>query len=160
MKKLFLGAAAVAALFAMSACSGNKSCDGNACTKGMDDDMVYTGVLPAADADGVRYTLSLDYDDDHNGNDGDYHLVETYLKGDTTATAGFNDELSFKSKGDFTVEQRDGMKYIRLVPKAKKSSKATSLYFMVDSDSTLTLVNDSLEASPNTAMNYTLRLVR
>lgn len=161
MKKLILGTAILASLCAMSACSSNDNCKDKSCKASDADEMVYTGVLPAADADGVRYTLKLDYDD--NFREGDYDLVETYLKGDTTATAGFNDEKSFKSEGDFKVVEKDGMKYLRLIAKARKKSagsKADNLCFMVDSDSTLTLVNDSLESSTNAALNYTLKLVK
>lgn len=149
-----MGLAAVAALFAMSACSNNNSRNSG---KETDDDMVYTGLLPAADTSGVRYTLSLDYDDDKNNSEGDYYLVETYLAKDSTSN-----ETSFKSEGDFTVEQKEGAKYLRLTADAKDSSAGASrnLYFRVDSDSTLTMVNDSLEPSANPNLNYTLKLIR
>lgn len=148
MKKRIFGALACAGvLLLMGACS-EKSCkSGKAC----DDDQVYAGLVPAADADGVHYTLKLDYDDDMK--DGDFDMVQTYVKTDSLGTA---DLKSFKSKGDFTVEDRDGVKYLKLV--AKRSSEAP-VYLQVTNDSTLTLVNDSLQVAPS-GLDYTLHLVR
>ena len=135
-------------------CNGGK-CDGKC------DDKVYTGVLPAADADGVRYTLKLDYDD--NGMKGDYDLVETYLKADTVSALGYKDLRSFISEGDFKVEKQGDKTYLQLVKDQKDSSigsAETPMYFLVDSDSTLTMTNAQLEVSATPGMNYTLKLAR
>lgn len=148
MKKRILGAMACAGvLLLMGACSekGSKSDRQN------DDDQVYAGLVPAADADGVHYTLTLDYDDDMK--DGDFDMVQTYVKTDSVGTT---DLKSFKSKGDFTVEDRDGVKYLKLV--AKRSAEAP-VYLQVTNDSTLTLVNDSLQMAPS-GLDYTLHLVK
>lgn len=122
---------------------------------------VFTGVLPAADALGVRYTLKLDFDDDHNYTDGDYDLVETYLYGDTLSATGTRDAASFKSEGDFTLEKnQNGKSYLKLVQNAKDSSAGSNggpLYFLVDSDSTITMVNADLQPSETPGMNYTLK---
>lgn len=155
MKKTVSVASALLALLSLGACS---SADKKACQKSDMPDQVFTGVVPAADCDGVRYTLHLDYDD--AGNDGDYLLVETYIEADTTAMTGFRDVRSFKSKGDFTVNSRDGKKFLKLVPDAAKD-QASSLdvsYFMVDSDSTVTMTNEALDVSATPGMNYTLKL--
>ncbi len=160
MKKTLYVAASALALLSLASC-GNKSCNGNSCGDKGDRNEIYTGVLPAADADGVRYVLQLDYDDDHNYTDGDYDLVETYLKADSTATTGYRDDKSFKSEGDFTVTDNAGQKVYKLVPDVKDSqagSTVTPLYFIADNDSTLTLVNSNLERSANPDLNYSLKL--
>lgn len=156
-KTALLGGAALLAL-AMTACGncGNKAC-GNDSKDGLDK--VYTGVLPAADCDGVRYTLTLDYD--HNQKDGDYDLVETYLRSDSTAMAGYKDIATYRSEGDFTVEKQGEKTYLKLVKDAKDSSTGsieTPLYFVVDSDSTLSMANAQLEVPETPGMNYTLKL--
>lgn len=158
MKKTLLGVGV--ALLALSSCCGNKSCDNKtACNS--DKDLVYTGILPAADAEGVRYTLTLDYDD--NGQKGDYDLNQAYLAADSLATDGYKVLNSFKSEGDFMVETRnvDGkqVKYLRLVPDAKESAgDTTTLYMLMPNDSTLTLVNADLRPSETPGMNYDLKL--
>ncbi len=162
MKKLrILGAAAaVLAVAGLASCDGAKKNDA-----GQDKDRVemYTGILPAADADGVRYDLRLDYDDDHNFTDGDYDLRETYLTADSTAVSGYADGKSFLSEGDFTVNKQDGKTYLKLVQDIKDSQAGSNvgpMYFLVESDSTLVLVNDRLQKAENPDMNYTLRLAR
>lgn len=113
-------------------------------------------MLPAADADGVRYTLTVDYDDDDN--DGDFDLVETYVAADTVGQMSYRDVASFKSKGDFKVVDKEGKKYLVLKPGSKKTGE--ELTFLVASDSTITLVNNSFEPAADSTMNYTLRLVK
>ncbi len=158
MKKTLFGVAA--ALLTLTACSGNKTCDNkSACNT--DKDLVYSGILPAADAEGVRYTLTLDYDD--NGQKGDYDLNQAYLGADSLSTDGYKVLNSFKSEGDFMVETRDvdgkQVKYLRLVPDAKDSAgDTTTLYLLMPNDSTLTLVGSNLRPSEMPGMNYDLKL--
>ncbi|MDE6297378.1 MAG: copper resistance protein NlpE N-terminal domain-containing protein, partial [Muribaculaceae bacterium] len=119
--------------------------------------------LPAADADGIRYTLKLDYDDDKDNKAGDYDLTEVVLTGDSTSATGFKDKATYLSEGDFTIVEKDGKTYLKLVKDAKESNAAASatLNFVVSSDSTITMVNDNLEAAPDsTALNYTLKIVK
>lgn len=163
MRKTIYMMAAVAAILGMAACSGN--CGSNSgCARG-DREEVYTGVLPAADCEGIRYVLRLDFDDDNNWQDGDYDLLETYVGVDTVATASIKDVNSYDSEGDFTVINGEGAnagkKYLKLVKNARKSSQGASdeLYFEVDNDSTITLVNSNLERAA-TPLNYSLKLVR
>lgn len=170
MKKSFYLAAAALAMMSMAACSGNntnKSCDGDGSCKSKCKDQVYTGVLPAADAAGVRYTLTLDYDDDHNYTDGDYDLIETYLLTDSVSATGYKDGQSFKSEGDFTVMkgsgENEGKTYLKLVQDAKDSAKGSNagpMYFLVESDSTVVMVDSDLQTSVNPDLNYTLKLVK
>ncbi|MBD5185803.1 MAG: copper resistance protein NlpE [Bacteroidales bacterium] len=157
MKKTYYLAAAVLGLATMASCSGNSSCNGT-CNSREKADEVYTGVLPAADADGVTYTLKLDYDD--NNTKGDYDLTEQFMASDTTA-AGYKIQNTFQSEGDFTVNTKDGKKYIQLTPDVKDSDRGAStdvMYFLVENDSTITLVSSDLEASTMPGLNYSLKL--
>lgn len=161
MKKLVYMATAALAIMSMAACSKTNN-GGTMPQKTAGQDEVYTGVLPAADCDGIRYTLRLDYDDDKADMDGDYKMVETYLGSDTVSASGIKDLASYRSEGDFTVIDKDGKKYLKLTKDARDSSAdATSpLYFMVESDSTIVMVNAELEPSVTGALNYTLKRVK
>lgn len=168
MKKTFYITAAFTALLMAGACSGNNSCNGTdkSCNDG-DRTEVYTGVIPAADAAGIRYTLKLDFDDDHNYTTGDYDLLETYLAGDTISPTGLKDLSSFKSEGDFTVEKgqgaNSGKMYLKLVQDVKDSSAGSNagpLYFLVESDSTIVMVNSDLQPAATPGMNYTLKIAK
>jgi len=161
MKKIIYALGAAMVLFSMAACSEtrNGSCSKKKCC----DDKVYTGVIPAADAEGIRYTLKLDYSDDHNYTTGDYDLLETYIVGDSASASGVRDAASFRSEGDFTVERKDGRSYIKLMQDVKDSSAGSNagpIYFLVDSDSTLTMVDAGLRLAATPGMNYTLKLAR
>ncbi len=165
MKKniILTAAVAVLAIVGLSACGGNKKCGGNACENSkLNEEQMFSGVLPAADGPGIRYLLKLDYDDDKNFTEGDYDLVETYLAADSTSVGGVRDGEMFKSEGDFTVMNQNGKKYLKLVKDIKDSNAKASdnLYFEVVNDSTLTLVNSNLEPAVNDSLNYTLRLVK
>lgn len=158
MKKAILFVAAALAMVGMAACSSN-DCSKGSCDKAKcDSDQIYTGILPAADCDGIRYSLKLDYDD--NGQKGDYDLIEVYLESDTTTVTGIKDSVAYKSEGDFTVVEKDGKKYLKLVKDAKDSNAQASdeLYFEVG-EGTITMVNSDLEAAAMPEL-YTLKLVK
>lgn len=160
MKKTIYAFAAAAALLSLGACSNSqKSCDKSDCKA---QDQTFAGILPAADAAGVRYTLRLDYSNDSTDCcKGDYKLEQTYLEVDTTAADGYKNKDTFKSEGDFTVSSQDGKKYIKLVKEAKDSTVTVAespMFFLCDTDSTITMVNDQLQPSENSALNYTLKL--
>lgn len=167
MKKTTLAMAAGLALLALGACSGNKSCGKDKeCAKEGDRKEMYTGVLPAADADGVRYTLHLEFDDDDNFQKGDYDLLETYIKSDSLAAGGTRDVANYKSEGDFSVipgtGANSGKSYLKLVQDAGDSNNgavAGPLYFYVESDSTLVLVGADLQPSVSDSLDYTLKKV-
>lgn len=161
MKKIVLMAGAALVALGMASCGGNKTegdkaCNDKACEKG-DVEAVFTGVLPAADCDGIRYTLTLEYDADDK--DGDYKLIETYIQADTTETTGYKDLRSVASEGDFTVNKQGDKTYLKLVKDAKDSAPEASdnLYFVVDSETAITLTNSDLEVSTTPGMNYTLK---
>lgn len=155
MKKNIIFAAALAALVSLGACSGGK-CDSKAkgdCTKKeccKKADKTYTGVLPAADAYGVRYTLTLDFDDEKNG--GDYDLVQTYFNVDST---GIVDVASFVSEGDFTTgKTAAGTDYINL------GKGAEAMYFVVEGDSAIVMTDATYTPAATPGMNYTLKAAK
>lgn len=161
MKKT-LFALALAAL-TLSACNNNPSRD-RLSDRG-DKVETYAGVLPAADTDGILYTLTVKLDDDDNYMKGDYDLMESYLGRDTVAPTGYKSLKSVRSEGDVRVEQRDVngtmQKYLKLIPDRKDSAPEASgdvMYFLVTSDSTLTMVGPDLTPSVNKDLNYTLVL--
>lgn len=133
-------------------CGDQKGCQEMTCSKTKADRSVtYTGVLPAADAGGIEYTLVLDYDDDGKG--GGYSLTECYI-GKVNGT--------FTSKGDFTVNRvsskNTGKKYLRLIPDHPSNPAVPQddiLYFLVDDESTITLTDSTLKPF-DTDLNYSL----
>ena len=155
MKKTFFVSAAAVALLSLAACSGNKSASDQTVAEETSKNVTYDGILPAADCDGIRYTLNLDYAGD---NDGSYKLDQIYLIVDKTVPSGYKDKASFKSEGNFAVESKDAKKYIKLTEAAKPDATPEVMYFLVDSDSTLTMVNADLEVSTSPGLNYTLKL--
>lgn len=160
MKKTVLAFAAAVALVSFGACSNSKKCDRDSCKKS--DKVTYVGVLPAADAAGIKYTLHLDYDKD-NWAEGDYKLDETYLEADSTATDGVKDGKSFKSEGDFTVTTDGAKKILKLAKDFKDSQEGSNdgpLYFVMDSDSTITMVNSELQPAVDSSLNYTLTMTK
>lgn len=161
MKKMIYFAAAALSMVSMAACSGNKCGGDGKCTAERPDE-VYAGILPAADADGMSYTLKLDYDDDKGNQAGDYDLTEQVLVGDSTSVAGVRPHATFTSEGDFTVVEKDGNKYLKLVKDAKDSnaSASSTLTFLVASDSTLVMVNDATMEAPADPSAYTLKIVK
>lgn len=165
-KKTILGVAAVA-LLGLSACNNScdKSCDnscGNTAKDGKDKEMLYSGILPAADAQGSAYTLKLEYDAEDNYNEGDYTLVENTLVADSIAASGLKVMTSSYSKGDFKKEVKqvngNNVTYLQLIPDAKDAlgtPSAASLYFIVNPDESLTMVSADLQ-TPENAELYTL----
>lgn len=152
-------AASAAALVMLGACSGN-NCKNSECDNCKSDceKIVYTGVLPGADVDQIRYTLTLDYDD-HNTSKGDYDLIETYQQADSVAPGGMKDVRNVRSEGDFSIMDKENNKYIKLMPDIKDSDASADgsvLYFLVENDSTLVMVNSNLEKSENAGLNYSL----
>ncbi len=157
------------ALFAalgFSSCC-NKSCDNSdkaaSADKSGDKEVLYSGILPAADAQGTVYTLKLEFDADNNFTDGDYTLVETTLASDSVAASGLKDLTASYTKGDFTKASKevDGatVEYIQLKPDAKDAlgtPSAASLYFIVNPDESLTMVSADLQKAVDPALNYTL----
>ena len=164
MKKAILFCLALAPL-ALASCSNCK--DGSCASSGNggDKEELYAGVLPAADAEGVIYTLRLDYDDDNNFTDGDFALTQTALESDTVSAPAIKAGVTSYTEGDFKIEDKtvDGAaaKVLRLIPDAKESlgtADNSTLYFLVNGDNTLTMVSADLTKAANDSINYTLTL--
>ncbi len=149
MKYTMFMIAASAAALAMASCSRTKPV--SMPVERNSTDAVYTGVLPGADVDGVRYTLLLDFDD--KGNRGEYDIVQTYFVDDST---GVRDMASFAGEGDFTVGHTDaGKPYITL-----SDDGAGRMFFLMDTDSTLVMTDASITPVNTPGMNYTLSKAR
>ena len=106
---------------------------------------VYEGLLPAADGPGIQYVLSVD----SVGPDGEsgYTLVTTYLDAE-----GQGKNKSFTSKGKKQVIKKT---VIKLTP----DDGDTPVYFVVVNDTTLRLVNDSLQEAVSD-LNYDIIQVK
>lgn len=167
-KTLIIGLAALAAIGFTACCDKTDSCDkaaGKCCTA--DQEVLYTGILPAADAQGTVYTLKLEFEKEHGCTDGDYTMVETTLAADTVAASGLKEVATSYTKGDFRKESKqvDGatVEYIRLLPDAKDAlgtPSASSMYFLVEEDGSLTMVGADLQKSVVSELNYTLTVVK
>lgn len=160
-KFVLLGAAAVAAM-GLGACTNNAQSDKVAAQKGNGDkEVLYSGVLPAADAFGTVYTLKLDFDDDNNYTDGDFDLVENTLSIDSLGNV--TGETASYNSGDFrkltkTVNGAE-VEYIQLTPDAKDAlgaASSSSMYFIVNADQSLTMVGADLVKTETEGLNYTL----
>lgn len=160
-KTVLLGLALVAAL-GFTACDKPTATGDSAKVKGGDKEVLYSGILPSADALANVYTLKLDYDDDHNYTDGDFTMVENTLL-DTVGANPLTQVATSYTEGDFRKESKvvDGVniEYIRLIPDAKDSlgtPSACSMYFIVNEDGSLTMVSPDLQKAVDPEMNYTL----
>lgn len=123
---------------------------------------VYEGILPAADGPGIQYVLSVD----SVGPDGEsgYTLVTTYLDAE-----GPGKNKSFTSKGKKEVIQKDvdnkRFPYHKKLNRKKTAIKLTPndgdtpVYFVVVNDTTLRLVNDSLQEAVSD-LNYDIIQVK
>ena len=113
---------------------------------------VYEGILPAADGPGIQYVLSVD----SVGPDGEsgYTLVTTYLDAE-----GPGKNKSFTSKGKKEVIQKDVNNKKKTVIKLTPDDGDTPVYFVVVNDTTLRLVNDSLQEAVSD-LNYDIIQVK
>ena len=152
MKKVIFFAIVAAVTMIWTGCSETKESKTETPVTAVDKNDVYAGIMPAADASGINYKLELDYDDDNGNVDGDYDLMMTYLTSDSVGQA-------FESEGEFFVSSRDGKQYIRLVPE-KQTEAVDVMYFVIDSDSTITLVDSTLQVTQTPGLNYTLKKVK
>ena len=113
---------------------------------------VYEGTLPAADGPGIQYVLSVD----SVGPDGEsgYTLVTTYLDAE-----GPGKNKSFTSKGKKEVIQKDVNNKKKTAIKLTPNDGDTPVYFVVVNDTTLRLVNDSLQEAVSD-LNYDIIQVK
>lgn len=113
---------------------------------------VYEGILPAADGPGIQYILSVD----SVGPDGEcgYTLVTTYLDAD-----GQGQDKSFTSKGKSKVIQKEVNKKKKTAYQLTPDNGEAPVYFVVVNDTTLRLVNDSLQEAISD-LNYDIIQVK
>ncbi|MBD5224721.1 MAG: copper resistance protein NlpE [Bacteroidales bacterium] len=149
MKKLYFLYAA--GLVALASCSSNtqKSAEATDATATEETtEAVYKGVLPAADCEGIEYTVNLVYAPEST-TDGTFDMTQVYMS-DT-------DPATFNTKGNFTVKtgtpQSADQKYLVL---ASESAPSDTTYFVVKNDSTITFVTYELTPSTVVGLNYDL----
>ena len=140
MKKVMMIAALAAALV---------SCQSKG-TQNNDAVAVDEGVM--ADGPGIQYVLSVD----SVGPDGEsgYTLVTTYLDAE-----GPGKNKSFTSKGKKEVIQKDVDNKKKTAIKLTPNDGDTPVYFVVVNDTTLRLVNDSLQEAVSD-LNYDIIQVK
>lgn len=113
---------------------------------------VYTGTLPAADGPGIDYVLTLNAATD--GVDTVYTLDMTYLDAE-----GQGQNKTFTSKGkQETVQKVVNNKPMTAVKLSPKNGEAP-MYFVIINDTTLRLVNDSLQEAVSN-LNYDIIKVK
>ena len=113
---------------------------------------VYEGTLPAADGPGIDYVLTLNAATD--GVDTAYTLDMTYLDAE-----GQGQNKTFTSKGkQQTVHKVVNKKPVTAVKLTPKDGEAP-MYFVVVNDTTLRLVNDSLQEAVSD-LNYDIIKVK
>ena len=157
MKKVMMIVAVAAALVSCQS-KGNQNNDamgeGAMAVAGNDSSaiVVYEGILPAADGPGIQYVLSVD----SVGPDGEsgYTLVTTYLDAE-----GQGQNKSFTSQGKKQVIQKDVNKTKKTAYKLTPDNGEAPVYFVVVNDTTLRLVNDSLQEAVSD-LNYDIIQVK
>ena len=156
MKKVMMIAAIAAALVSCQS-KGNQNNDtmdeGVMTVVGNDSSAVavYEGILPA-DGPGIQYVLSVD----SIGPDGEsgYTLVTTYLDAE-----GPGKNKSFTSTGKRQVIQKDANNNKKTAYKLTPNDGEDPVYFVVVNDTTLRLVNDSLQEAVSD-LNYDIIQVK
>ena len=151
MKKVIMLAAVVAALASCQS-KANKAAEAEADSLSIEMapitevTEVYEGTLPAADGPGIDYVLTLNAATD--GVDTTYTLDMTYLDAE-----GQGKNKTFSSKG----KQQTIQKVVNKKP--TKAVKLTPMYFVIVNDTTLRLVNDSLQEAVSD-LNYDIIKVK
>lgn len=157
MKKVIMLAAVVAALASCQS-KANKTAAEQADSLGVvmspitSMTEVYEGTLPAADGPGIDYVLTLNATTD--GMDTTYTLDMTYLD-----AQGQGKNKTFTSKGkQQTVKKVVNKKPVTAVKLSPKDGEAP-MYFVIVNDTTLRLVNDSLQEAISD-LNYDIVKVK
>lgn len=136
----------------LAACNGNKNAktspvqDSTAtATDSLDttakngDSLVYEGMTPAADCEGIRYRIAMDAQKKNFTAKEDYMETETQVKN------------TFYEKGTIAPYEKNGKNGLKF-----STGKDDALYFVTVGDSTLRMVNDELEEA--VSGNYDLKL--
>lgn len=153
MKKILM-ILAVAALFA--SCNSNKNGNANAVandstvvndsnatgsTKAATDSLVYEGMVPAADCEGIRYRIAMDAAKKNFSMKEDYMETEKKVK------------ETFYETGKIAPYEKAGKKALKFT-----TTGNDSYYFLTVDGNTLRLVNEDLEEG--VAGNYDLKLAK
>lgn len=158
MKKVMMIAAIAAALVSCKSkgTNNNDSASTNetvmAVTENAAAEVVYKGILPAADGPGIQYVLKLD--NINSTGEGTYTLETTYLEAE-----GAGKDKSFTSKGKKQIIQKDVNNEKKTAIKLIPDDSDTPIYFVIVNDSTLRLVNEELQEAAG-ELNYDIVLVR
>ena len=154
MKKVMMIAAIAAALVSKGNQNNDTMSEGVMTVAANDSSAVavYEGILPAADGPGIQYVLSVD----SIGPDGEsgYTLVTTYLDAE-----GQGKNKSFTSTGKRQIIQKDVNNNKKTAYKLTPNDGEAPVYFVVVNDTTLRLVNDSLQEAVSD-LNYDIIQVK
>ncbi len=131
MKKTYFLLAAAAMTVAATACSKKADTTTETTVEKTEVTTEFTGTVPGADVDAVRYAVSLTTDNDSTGT---YTMTTEYVQGDSITQ-------KFDEKGDFATFSKDGATYVKL------GDGAGATYFRCDADTAITMVNAELEAA-------------
>lgn len=157
MKKVIMLAAVVAALASCQS-KANKAAEAEAdslaisMTPITEISEVFEGTLPAADGPGIDYVLTLNAATD--GMDTVYVLDMTYLDAE-----GQGQNKTFTSKGKQEKIQKVVNKQPKKAVKLTPSNGDAPMYFVIVNDTTLRLVNDSLQEAVSD-LNYDIIKVK
>ena len=157
MKKVMMIAALAAALVSCQS-KGNQNNDTmseGVMTVAANDSSavaVYEGILPAADGPGIDYVLTLNAATD--GVDTTYTLDMTYLDAE-----GQGKNKTFSSKGKQQTIQKVVNKKPTKAVKLTPNNGEAPMYFVIVNDTTLRLVNDSLQEAVSD-LNYDIIKVK
>ncbi len=157
MKKVIMLAAVVAALASCQS-KANKTVEAQTdspaivMTPVTESTEVYKGTLPAADGPGIDYVLTLNAATDDM--DAMYTLDMTYIDAEDQ---GQNKTLTSKGKQE-TIQKVVDNKPVTAVKLTPKDGEAP-MYFVIVNDTTLRLVNDSLQEADSN-LNYDIIKVK
>ncbi|ADV44963.1 copper resistance protein NlpE N-terminal domain-containing protein [Bacteroides helcogenes] len=113
---------------------------------------VYEGILPAADGPGIRYVLSME--NENPDGESSYTLVTTYLDAE-----GKGKNKTFTTKGKKQVISKDANSKKKTAIKLIPDNGEEPVYFVMVNDTTLRLVNDSLQEAESD-LNYDIIQVK
>ena len=157
MKKVIMLAAVVAALASCQS-KANKAAEAEADSLSIEMapitevTEVYEGTLPAADGPGIDYVLTLNAATD--GVDTTYTLDMTYRDAE-----GQGKNKTFSSKGKQQTIQKVVNKKPTKAVKLTPNDGEAPMYFVIVNDTTLRLVNDSLQEAVSD-LNYDIIKVK
>lgn len=159
MKKVMMIAAVAAALVSCQS-KGTRNNESSSMNKdvatvadnSVASEVVFKGILPAADGPGIQYVLSVD--NVTADEEGTYTLTTTYLEAE-----GPGKDNTFTSKGKKQVIRKDVNNEKKTAIKLTPDNGDAPVYFVVVNDSTLRLVNEELEEAAG-ELNYDIVQVK